>query len=292
MPLHPISFAIAEEYVKTEVPHKTKLMGTVIPFNNSTYIFKTQDDYFNDYATSLFGKTCKKAGWDCMRHYEILANGCIPYFHDLPDCPPNTMHDFPRELVLNAMKLHDTHPELDINDEQYQLCIQQLLEYTRNNLTTVKQAQRILDICGKNQDAKVLFINKLHDTDYLRCTIIHGMKKILKSNCVDAPRLPHLYKSFPEDQALKLYGNGFTYTRLLDEDCDQCDRSNIEEKIKSHYFDLIVYGTIHRSQDYWHLVHAHYDKKDIVIMCGEDLHNCPFKNLTFSDKYHVFLREQ
>ena len=21
-----------------------------------------------------------KAGWDCLRHYEILMNGCIPYF--------------------------------------------------------------------------------------------------------------------------------------------------------------------------------------------------------------------
>jgi hypothetical protein len=47
----------------------------------------------------------KKAGWDCMRHYEILGNNCIPYFVGLEDCPKNTLANLPKELLLEAKDL-------------------------------------------------------------------------------------------------------------------------------------------------------------------------------------------
>jgi hypothetical protein len=37
-----------------------------------------------------------------MRHYEILANGCIPWFVGLQDVPSNRLTHFPKELVLEA----------------------------------------------------------------------------------------------------------------------------------------------------------------------------------------------
>ena len=46
----------------------------------------------------------EKAGWDCLRHYEIIGNGTIPYFHELEDCPPDTLHSFPKELILETNK--------------------------------------------------------------------------------------------------------------------------------------------------------------------------------------------
>jgi hypothetical protein len=29
----------------------------------------------------------KKGGWDCLRHYEIIGNGCMPYFENIEKCP-------------------------------------------------------------------------------------------------------------------------------------------------------------------------------------------------------------
>ena len=102
----PIHFAIPKEKVLTERPTKTKVMAHCDPRDRSTYIFETEPDYYQDYAESLFGVTTQKAGWDCMRHYEILANRCIPHFIDLVRAPALTMHRLPKiEILLAARSL-------------------------------------------------------------------------------------------------------------------------------------------------------------------------------------------
>ncbi len=78
--INPISFSIPAEKIVQDVPVKTKMYATVIPGVASTYKFHTEELYYKDYQTSCFAITKKKAGWDCLRHYEILANGCIPLF--------------------------------------------------------------------------------------------------------------------------------------------------------------------------------------------------------------------
>ena len=44
--------------------------------------------------------TYKKTGWDCMRHYEILMNGCIPLFLDIESCPKKIMEDIPKQRLI------------------------------------------------------------------------------------------------------------------------------------------------------------------------------------------------
>lgn len=44
-------------------------------------------------------------GWDCMRHYEILACGCVPFFTNIEICPKDTMVRFPKDLMIEAKKL-------------------------------------------------------------------------------------------------------------------------------------------------------------------------------------------
>ena len=39
----------------------------------------------------------KKAGWDCYRHYELLMNGCLPFFLDINDCPELTCRSLPKK---------------------------------------------------------------------------------------------------------------------------------------------------------------------------------------------------
>jgi hypothetical protein len=45
---------------------------------------------------SYYCLTMCKGGWDTMRHNEILANGCVPYFLDIEHLPRSTMAVFPR----------------------------------------------------------------------------------------------------------------------------------------------------------------------------------------------------
>jgi hypothetical protein len=110
LPKHPnlrqISFSIPEEKIVQEVPEKTKDFATHcvdpevaerIPGCKTSYAFKNEAEYYADLQASRFAITTKRAGWDCMRHYEISANGCIPCFKDLdmkPDtCAPHGLVD-------------------------------------------------------------------------------------------------------------------------------------------------------------------------------------------------------
>lgn len=51
-----------------------------------------------------------------MRHYEILANGCVPYFIDIENCPLNTMYLLPKELFIEANKLYNKFKNKNINE--------------------------------------------------------------------------------------------------------------------------------------------------------------------------------
>lgn len=51
-------------------------------------------------SRSLFAVTFKKAGWDCMRHLEIIAAGALPVFTDIADLPAGTMAAYPREVWM------------------------------------------------------------------------------------------------------------------------------------------------------------------------------------------------
>src|SRR5688572_9949738 len=84
----PIGFAISETKFVSDVPIKDKDFASIIPGDLKTYIYTEESAYYKDYQRSYFAITCKKGGWDCMRHYEILANGCIPYFIDIDKCNP------------------------------------------------------------------------------------------------------------------------------------------------------------------------------------------------------------
>lgn len=142
--LYPLNFAIPEQLIKTSVPEKTQDWGTIIPGEKSTYIFDNQHDYYTDYARSYFGLTTKKGGWDCLRHYEILMNGTIPYFPDLKNCPQHTMVRFPKDIVLTTNKFIED--QQFIVDQYYEM-VNQLLDHTRQHLTTTSIAKYILEAC-------------------------------------------------------------------------------------------------------------------------------------------------
>jgi hypothetical protein len=138
----PISFSIPKEHVLEHVPEKSKLFATIVPGDLSTYVFDNEKDYFKDYACSYYGHTRKKAGFDCLRHYEILANGCLPIFDGINEVPETAMTSFPKSIVKKATKaIKDSPTKL----ENYEEVMYELLDYTRENLTTVKEAVKFIE---------------------------------------------------------------------------------------------------------------------------------------------------
>lgn len=94
--LKQISFSIPKEKILKGLPEKTKdfavhcvdpEVAERIPVCRTSYAFNNEEEYYADLQASRFAITTKRAGWDCLRHYEIAANGCIPCFRDLDKKP-------------------------------------------------------------------------------------------------------------------------------------------------------------------------------------------------------------
>jgi len=145
----PIQFAIPEERIGTVPQNKTKLQAFVDPRNPQTYIYHDEAGYYGDYAESLFGITMKKAGWDCLRHYEIMANGCIPWFLNLEQCPAMTMPFLPKfELMAVKKTLETQGPEVfttPTGRETWAALQQRIESVLRRHCTTRALARYVLN---------------------------------------------------------------------------------------------------------------------------------------------------
>jgi hypothetical protein len=295
--LFPITFSIPKEKICDISIQKTKILSNLIPGKVSTYIYNTEQEYYNEYQESYFAITTQKAGWDCLRHYEILANRCIPLFNNINECPINTLFLFPKKLLFEAINLYNNKfankkiSELTIEDiNEYAILQNKFLEYTKNYLTTDKIAKYILQKTNHENINKILYLSQDVGPDYLRCLTLHGFKSIFGSDCHDYPKIPHIYKSQNINYS-NLYGKGMTYTNLLEQYVhDSSLDTNVVNNIKNKYYDIVIYGSYHRGMPYYDLICSIYKPNEIILLCGEDLHDC--NNHYFINKGHfVFVRE-
>jgi hypothetical protein len=295
--LFPITFSIPKEKICDISIQKTKILSNLIPGKVSTYIYNTEQEYYNEYQESYFAITTQKAGWDCLRHYEILANRCIPLFNNINECPINTLFLFPKKLLFEAINLYNNKfankkiSELTIEYiNEYAILQNKFLEYTKNYLTTDKIAKYILQKTNHENINKILYLSQDVGPDYLRCLTLHGFKSIFGSDCHDYPKIPHIYKSQNINYA-NLYGKGMTYTNLLEQYVhDSSLDTNVVNNIKNKYYDIVIYGSYHRGMPYYDLICSIYKPNEIILLCGEDLHDCNYHY--FINKGHfVFVRE-
>ena len=295
--LHPITFSIPKNKIVLIIPNKTKVISNLIPGRIETYIYDNETDYYNQYKESLFAITTKKAGWDCMRHYEILANGCIPYFPDIEICPVNTMALLPKKLIIEGNELYKKYGMYkNINDftsnemNECNTLISKMIDYTNKNLTTIKLAKYILEKTNFNNVSNILYLSGDTRPDYLRCLTLHGFKELIGEKCHDYPKIPHIYKSNYINYR-ELYGKGITYTNLLESNLhdDKLD-DTIENDIKNKKFDIVIYGSYHRGMPFYDLVNKIYNPNEIILLCGEDIHCCNYNEL-LSRGYNIFVRE-
>ena len=283
--LYPINFSIPKsKIIDINEIKKTKLLSSLIPGIQSTYIYNNECDYYDEYKKSFFATTIKKAGWDCLRHYEIMANACIPYFQNIENCPINTMALLPKNLIIEGNKLYEKYKIKNINElsndeiDECNTLIQKFLNYTRDNLTTCKVAEYILDKSNNKTVNKILFLSGDNNPDYLKCLTLHGFKTIFGELCHDYPCITHLYKINNYDYS-SLYGKGITYTNLLDRNLhnDNFDQT-INEDIINKKYDLIVYGSYHRGTPFFDLVTKYYNPNQVIFLCGEDIGGCCLDN--------------
>jgi hypothetical protein len=95
--LFPISMSIPKHYVKkVDIEYKTQkfVNYNIDPDLNSLFNqcnsigewrpnFDTTEKYLNQLDISKFGITTKRAGWDCLRHYEYASRGVVLCFKNL-----------------------------------------------------------------------------------------------------------------------------------------------------------------------------------------------------------------
>jgi len=102
--VRPINFAIPKGLIVHEIPHKEKKWATIVPSRLDTYIYNNEKAYFGDYQRSKYAITKKKYGWDCLRYYETLMSGVVPYFPNLDKCPNNILTLLPTSKLINLKK--------------------------------------------------------------------------------------------------------------------------------------------------------------------------------------------
>jgi hypothetical protein len=155
----PIAFSIPEEKLADGDEAKTQLLAThvvdpevqaLVPGTATSYAFAEEADYVADLRASRFGITTKRAGWDCMRHYEQAAAGCVPCFRGLESkpatCAPHGLdatncvpYDDPRALLRRLESM---------GDDEYASLRAGALEWARRNTTRVR-ATELLRAIGR-----------------------------------------------------------------------------------------------------------------------------------------------
>ena len=164
MPLNPnvrpFAFSFPEEKIVAEPrppAAKAKLLNAHVvdpevaarAGGETRYLFDTEEAYYADLRASRYGITTKKGGWDCMRHYEIAANGAVPAFRDLhrkpAECAP---HGLDETNCVPYRDYDDLMRRLDaIGDEQYAALQRGALAWARAN-STRRRAEELLAAAG------------------------------------------------------------------------------------------------------------------------------------------------
>lgn len=144
----PIQFGFPEEKIQP-LREKTELIAPLDPIDTRTYVYEDEASYYASYGAALFGKTCKKSGWECMRHLEIMANHCVPWFLNLEFCPPTIMTRSPKDELLVAKTMFEYNRgevfKTSIGTGIWELLEQRIFAHFQKYLTTKALATYVID---------------------------------------------------------------------------------------------------------------------------------------------------
>jgi hypothetical protein len=121
---------------------------------------------------------------------------------------------------------------------------------------------------------KILMTRTLDgNSEALSDFLLHGFRSIEEIEVVEDPRTWYAYKgelSGPDGRTLdSMHGKGFTHCQLVTED-PRVDRNDVEGKIRSNYYDLIIFSRADFYSPYLELVLQCYPKNKIIFIDGRD----------------------
>ena len=121
---------------------------------------------------------------------------------------------------------------------------------------------------------KILFIrsegNHTHLNDFMSDLLLHGLRQLYGFEVIDYPGCWYMYSdeiSNREYDINKIWGRGFTINNTLS-NYNSIDRDEKKKKIKEKYFDLVIFGSIRRSDLFLDDVIKYNNK--VVFIDGED----------------------
>lgn len=311
--LYPISFSVPEEIIVPYVPFKTCHTAS------HAYQFTEAEPYLKNYRSAIFGTTSLKCGWDAFRHYEILSQGTITYFDNLQGCPKQTLHSFPKEQVMSLMNKYGSHTFSEIMSTSSSILhndLDELLTYTRTNLTTRSAAEYILSKTSTPTTNNVLFLHNLDEkVDYQAMMTAHGLIHHTNGQVDIYTDMEYLYSDYPLENTVKLYGRGFNYSRHISATLKKSlSEEQVWEKIKvRHYDQIILYIHCQSQRPIPFLsgdldLHSYYSSSELSVVCGRDCdpyydpnrdpnrewwirdyHNCSLKRN--AERLNLFVRE-
>lgn len=293
--IYPLSYCAPDEIIVKEndleeiILKKKEIVAALIPGESNTYLFKygEEKEYYKMYRDSFFAHTCKKGGWDCLRHYEIMANVCLPLFRDLNNCPKETMTTLPKALLLKIyerfvdprnINFIRFDPENIADMADYSSLLKEVARHFREQCTCSYAAKYFIGKFTKPVK-NILLIRGNCGVNYSRELLWIGLKRYSKQAggiSVEFPKIEFLYDSSKETQ---LYGNGMTYSKRIEEDEIDPTEEFVTEKLKNHFWDLVIYGKVGPDEDIggsiehfplWKDVFKHYSKNEIAFLYGGD----------------------
>jgi len=149
----PTGFCVPDRLVRPlNMAGKTQLHQTHVQdtdFTSETgYKFTEEKEYYDDLARSFFGITMRKGGWDCMRHYEILAAGTVvmfKHFDDKPEpCAPRCPHFISYTDKKDFMEKANRLVVAGRPTEEYMRILQAQRDWLLTNATATARTRQLL----------------------------------------------------------------------------------------------------------------------------------------------------
>ncbi|MBS1745643.1 MAG: glycosyltransferase family 1 protein [Bacteroidetes bacterium] len=164
--IKPVSFSIPEEKIIESLPGKHQLFASHIvdeevaeKYSGSKHqrLFDKEDEYYKDLQQSRFGITTKRAGWDCLRHYEIAANGAVICFKNLyekpANCAPHGLED-----GKNCIAYTDYDNLMDkvcnMSEEAYNELLKNSLDWIKNRTSSQKVSFLLKNFYEANRSSR------------------------------------------------------------------------------------------------------------------------------------------
>jgi len=280
--LYPISFCFPTSRILPMRTTKTKEISDIVP--GEPYSFEDQDAYMEEYAQSHYAYTQKKAGFDCMRHLEILAAGSVPLFEEPWTIPKFTMTHYNKELFEKGK---------EANPFEWR-------DHFMKHLTAPAMVRYICDSIGVTDPKRVLFMDNSVPLipDYLSMGLFYGCKELFGDNMDVLEEIPYAYDDYDKDVA-QLYGRGFNYTKLLPASAkSKTSGAEISTKLWANDYDLVLFPAIIRGTSLHNLqevLRSGFPREKIAMCIGENEPFSKFKELPVVTQlvsdFNLFVKE-